>query len=84
MMLDRRWRDGSRWLRRVQVSADPHMKAFTLKFQLGQRVVGNQPDQLAQLVHVDGRFEVPGNGRPMPPPTAVAMALGPRLGRLFA
>src|SRR5437588_11348585 len=84
-----RWLPGyrrhDRWARLLigkQVPADLHMKAFALKLEIRQGVVGDKADQLAQLFHVDGSFEVLRQGT-IAATASIAMPLGPRFGRLF-
>src|ERR1051326_7740608 len=73
---------GARW--RVKISPNLYMEPFALKFEIGERVVGNKPDQFPQLVHVNRSLEML-RQRAMPATTAISitMTLGARLIRLF-
>jgi hypothetical protein len=52
------------------------MKPFALKFEIGERVIGDESDQFPQLVHVDGRFKM-FRQRTMPAPAAISIAVTP-------
>src|SRR5687768_7997312 len=70
------------WLRGIQVPPNLYVEPFTLKFEVSQRVFIDQADQFAQLVHVNGSFQML-RQRTMPAPAAIALALSPRIGRWF-
>src|SRR5690242_16146896 len=75
-----------RRLTRIEISANFYMKSFALEFEIGERVVGNKPNQFPQLVHVNRSLEVLGQWA-VPAATAISITmttLGARLIRLFA
>jgi hypothetical protein len=47
-------------------------EAFTLKFEQSQTVIGDQSDQLAQLIHIHRLLEVSWRLIPMAPAAAIA------------
>src|SRR5574341_918621 len=82
LLSDRRNNRRGRLMSRIRVSANLYMKAFTLELELGQRIVSDQSDQFAQLVHVDRSFQVLRQGT-MASPATIAVAFRPGLVRLL-
>jgi hypothetical protein len=69
----------------VEVSTDLYVESFALKFEISKRIVSDQPDQFAQLVHVDRSFEML-RQRTMPAAAAISITMttvGTRLVGLF-
>ncbi len=57
-------------------AAQRYAETFTLEFEVGQPVFIDQADQFAQLIHVNGSFQML-RQRTMPAPTAIALGAQP-------
>ena len=59
---------------RIQVPADLDVKPLAFQLEIRQPIVGDQSDQLAQLLHIDRGFLMSWLLLAMPTPVAVTMA----------